>query len=78
MSPGDHGLVLTAAGLGMLWQGLWILLVGRLPRALRGARRSPAEPGSPQAFTDYWLDQYSWIGLALVVVGMLLTAGGLA
>jgi hypothetical protein len=64
---------IVALGLGMAFHGLLILWVGGLPRALRSGEVPTAEKGTPMAFQLFWLDQYSYIGLVLTLVG-----GGLA
>ncbi len=63
-------------GLGMAFHGLLILWVGGLPRALSPGESPTAAPGTPEAFGLFWLDQYSYIGLTLTVVGAALAAGG--
>ena len=64
---------LIAVGLGMAFHGLLIIWVGGLPRAMQSGETRTAEKGSALAFQLFWLDQYSYIGLVLSVVG-----GGLA
>ena len=69
---------LLATGFGMLWHGCWIMISGRLPRRLRGAAGVAAKPGSQTAFMAFWLDQYSWIGVALSIGGLMLALAGIA
>ena len=35
------------------------------------------EKGSAQAFQVFWLDQYAWIGIGLVIIGLALGAWSL-
>lgn len=58
-----------AAGLGMAFHGALIVWVGGLPRALTSGETPTAEKGTPAAFGLFWLDQYSYIGLALTSAG---------
>lgn len=67
---------MMAIGLGMAFHGLLILWVGGLPRALTPGESPTAPPGTPEAFGLFWLDQYSYIGLILAIVGGGLAAGG--
>jgi hypothetical protein len=69
-------LWLGIAGLGAVWLGAQIALVAGLPRALRRSEVARAEPGSPQAFMLFWLDQYSVIGLVLTAAGIALAGWG--
>ena len=71
------GVWLIICGLGTMWLGLQIVAVGGLPRFLRRGEVSRAEPGTPQAFGLFWLDQYSVIGLVLSGVGAVLAVAGL-
>jgi len=68
---------LVVVGLGALWHGFQIIWVGGLPRQLRRAEVATAEPGTPEAFGLFWLDQYGYIGVALAVVGGLAVIAGL-
>ncbi len=67
---------IMALGLGMAFHGALILWVGGLPRALTPGDSPTAEKGTPEAFGLFWLDQYSYIGLVLFVVGVGLTGWG--
>ena len=60
---------IVAVGCGMAFHGLLILWVGGLPNALSREDSPVAEKGSTEAFGIFWLDQYSYIGLALTVLG---------
>ena len=68
---------LAIAGLGSVWLGWQILVVAGLPRALRSGDTPTAEPGTPEAFGLFWLDQYACIGLTLTLVGIALVAWSL-
>ena len=63
---------LTVIGLGCLWMGWLILANAGLPRQLRRGPQPTAEKGMPEAFGLFWLDQYSWFGVTLSVVGIAL------
>ena len=63
---------LTVIGLGCLWMGWLILANAGLPRQLRRGPQPTAEKGTPEAFGLFWLDQYSWFGVTLSVVGIAL------
>ncbi|MBT4160413.1 MAG: hypothetical protein HOE54_03850 [Gammaproteobacteria bacterium] len=65
-----------ALGLGMAFQGILVIWVGRLPRAMRRGTQQTAEKGSTKAFQLFWLDQYSYIGLSLTIFGLAITAWG--
>ncbi len=67
---------IMVVGLGMAFHGLLIVWVGGLPRALTPGESPTAAPGTPEAFGLFWLDQYSYIGLILAVVGLGLAAWG--
>lgn len=59
-------------GLAFCWMGSMILWVGGLPRQLRAGETPTAEPGTPEAFGLFWMDQYGYIGLAALGIGILL------
>jgi hypothetical protein len=67
---------MMALGLGMAFQGALIIWVGGLPRALTPGETLIAEEGTPAAAGLFWLDQYSYIGLTLLVVGTAITIWG--
>ncbi len=69
---------LVVGGAGALWLGVQIAVVGGLPRQLRRGVLPTAPRGTPQAFGLFWLDQYSWIGIALAAGGLALAGAGLA
>jgi hypothetical protein len=67
---------LIIAGLGAVWLGGQIVWVAPVPRQLRSGEVPTAPGGSPQAFGLFWLDQYGYIGLTLLVGGLVLAAAG--
>jgi hypothetical protein len=58
-------------GLGAIWLGVQIVIVGRPPRVLRRGPQPTAPKGTPEAFSLFWIDQYGFIGLALALGGAL-------
>lgn len=68
----DWSVWLIILGLGDMWLGLGILVVGGLPRQLRKGPQATAEKGTPEAFGLFWLDQYAYIGLTLALGGLAL------
>ena len=77
-------LLLFAVGMGLLWHGLQVVWVAPVPSQLRkgtgdeGQGRSdledPADEKKRQArrFQIFWLDQYAWIGIILVAMGLVI------
>lgn len=69
-------------GLGMAWLGWQIVWVAPLPRQLRrapvgGAATGKAAPkGGREAFMRFWLDQYAWLGLTLLALGLAAALAG--
>lgn len=72
----DSGDWLIVSGLGAVWLGWQIVAVGGLPRAIRPRDEPPVAKGSPEAFGRFWIDQYGFIGLALVAGGIGLAMWG--
>jgi hypothetical protein len=68
LRPSDWWII---CGLGALWLGVQIVVVGRLPRALRPGAQPTAPKGTPEAFGLFWLDQYGYVGLTLALGGAL-------
>lgn len=68
---------LVIAGLGSIWLGGLIVWVAPLPRHLRRGARPTAPAGSAAAFGLFWLDQYGYIGLTLLGLGLLSLLFGL-
>ncbi len=67
---------LLVVGLGALWLGWQIVWVAPLPRQLRRGEVPTAPKGSPEAFSLFWIDQYGWLGLALVGLGLAAALAG--
>ena len=56
-------------GLGACWLGWQITWAAPLPRQLRSHK--PPVPDDPaRAYMLFWLDQYGWIGLTLLGLGI--------
>ena len=71
----DITLVWMAVGLGCIWQGAQIIWVA--PKPSQFQKKPPQlEVGSAQAFQQFWLDQYGWIGITLVVSGLVIVLVG--
>ncbi len=68
-------LVWLAVAAGLIWQGALIIWVAPLPSQLRKDKPKVTK-GTGAAFQVFWLDQYAWIGIAMVVVGVLLGVFG--
>lgn len=66
----------TALGLGLGFQGALIIWVAGLPMALRPGESPSAEKGTPAAFGLFWIDQYRYIGLVLLLGGAAVTLLG--
>ncbi len=87
-------MIWLAIGLGCLWHGGQIVWVAPTPRLLqRRLPHSPSQHGPLQqekkaqavvsedsavAFQLFWLDQYAWIGITLVILGLLFCGLGLS
>lgn len=67
-------LLLFALGAGFLWHGGLVVWVAPRPSQLR--REKPEPVNSDQAFQIFWLDQYGWMGIALVLTGLGLLVTG--
>ena len=62
---------LLVVGLGACWLGWQIVWAAPLPRQLR-SQVPPAPKDDPErAYMLFWLDQYGWIGLTLLGLGIL-------
>lgn len=61
-------------GLGCMWLGAGIFIVKGLPRQLKSGPQPTAPKGTPEAFGLFWLDQYCYIGLTLLIGGAALVA----
>lgn len=71
----DTTILWLAVGAGCIWHGAQIIWVAPLPTQLRKGWSGP-EKGSGAAFGVFWLDQYAWIGVALVTVGLCIALAG--
>ncbi|MDA0976962.1 MAG: hypothetical protein O3B72_00240 [Proteobacteria bacterium] len=69
-------IYLMIMGLGLGFHGALILWVAGLPRMLRPGESPTAEKGTPRAFMLFWLDQYSFIGLGLLLLGSAMALTG--
>jgi len=67
---------LIVLGLGAAWLGGLIVWVAPLPRQLRRGQVPQAAKGSAAAFQLFWIDQYGWIGLTLLIAGLVAIALG--
>jgi len=62
-----------AVAAGCIWHGAQIVWVAPVPSQF--AKDKPQfEKGSAEAFQMFWLDQYAWIGISLVLIGVLIGA----
>ena len=68
---------LIILGLAAVWHGWQIVWVAPLPRQLRRGEVPTAPKGSQEAFGLFWIDQYGWIGLTLLVGGLVSVVAGL-
>ena len=57
-------------GLGAAWLGWQIIWVAPLPRQLRRGEAPTAPKNKQEAFMLFWIDQYAWLGLALLIPGL--------
>ena len=67
---------MLVVGLGAVWLGWQIVWVAPLPRQLRSGEAPTAPKGSQAAYGLFWLDQYGWIGLSLLVLGAITALAG--
>ncbi len=63
-------------GLGAAWLGGQIVWVAPLPRQLRRGDVPTAPKGSAEAFSLFWIDQYGYLGLVLLLGGLLTALTG--
>jgi hypothetical protein len=68
-------LVWLVVAAGCIWHGAQIIWVAPTPTQLRKHKPVLAK-GSSQAFQVFWLDQYAWIGICLVLLGLILGLAG--
>ena len=60
------------SGLGAIWLGSQIIWIVGFPRQLKSRKIEGTEKSSQEAFMLFWFDQYSWIGLTLLISGIVL------
>ena len=72
-----HSILLLTIGLGFLWHGALIYWVAGLPRQLKKTSKNITESDTEKSFMLFWLDQYSWIGLLIIFIGILSIIRGL-
>ena len=78
MAEVTSGEWLVICGLGAAWLGWQIVVVAGLPRVLRTRNEPDAAKDPAAAFMRFWIDQYGFIGLTLLLGGLLVVvAGGL-
>ena len=73
----ENSILLLTIGLGFLWHGALIYWVAGLPRQLKKTSKNITESDTEKSFMLFWLDQYSWIGLLIIVIGILSIIRGL-
>ena len=73
MSYADQRTWLVILAAALVFVGLLVFRVHGLPRALGGARAASPKTAEDEARIR-WLDQFSFIGLGLVLMGLLLFA----
>ena len=73
----ENSILLLAIGLGFLWHGALIYWVAGLPRQLKKTSKNITESDTEKSFMLFWLDQYSWIGLLIIFIGILSIIRGL-
>ena len=69
--------LILAFGLGFLWHGLQIFWVAGLQRQIKKTKPENGEVDSQRSFMLFWLDQYSWIGLTIITIGIFSVIRGL-
>ena len=73
----ENSILLLTIGLGFLWHGALIYWVAGLPRQLKKKSKNMNESYTEKSFMLFWLDQYSWIGLLIIFIGILSIIRGL-
>ena len=65
----DTQFIWLVIGAGCIWHGAQVIWVAPVPsQFVKG--QAPVEKDSAMAFQIFWLDQYAWIGITLVVLGL--------
>ena len=73
----ENSILLLTIGLGFLWHGALIYWVAGLPRQLKKTSKIITESDTEKSFMLFWLDQYSWIGILIIFIGILSIIRGL-
>ena len=73
----ENSILLLTIGLGFLLHGALIYWVAGLPRQLKKTSKNITESDTEKSFMLFWLDQYSWIGLLIIFIGILSIIRGL-
>ena len=73
----ENSILLLTIGLGFLWHGALIYWVAGLPRQLKKTSKNITESDTEKSFMLFRLDQYSWIGLLIIFIGILSIIRGL-
>lgn len=73
----ENSILILTIGLGFLWHGALIYWVAGLPRQLKKTSKNITESDTEKSFMLFWLDQYSWIGLLIIFIGILSIIRGL-
>ena len=73
----ENSILLLTIVLGFLWHGALIYWVAGLPRQLKKTSKNITESDTEKSFMLFWLDQYSWIGLLIIFIGILSIIRGL-
>ncbi|MBH80127.1 MAG: hypothetical protein CMQ49_06430 [Gammaproteobacteria bacterium] len=77
MGVGEWLLIVGLGGIWLGWQIVWASPA--LPRQIRRGEIPTVPKGTPEAFGLFWMDQYGYIGLALLAGGLgLAVYGGLS
>ena len=73
----ENSILLLTIGLGFLWHGALIYWVAGLPRQLKKTIKNITESDPEKSVMLFWLDQYSWIGLLIIFLGIFSIIRGL-
>ena len=73
----ENSILLLTIGLGFLWHGALIYWVAGIPRQLKKTSKNITDSDTEKSFMLFWLDQYSWIGLLIIFIGILSIIRGL-
>ena len=74
----DITFYLIVVGLGCVWLGSQIIWVAGLPKQFQfNQEQKSYEVDSEQAFMAFWFNQYAWIGMTLVIIGLISISFGI-